>query len=260
MKYRVAAVNYTNTLPFLYGFSLPAIRDLVDVYVVPPSDCADMMIRGDVDIALCPVGAFPALENPRLLTDYCIGCDGAVRTVSIFSNAPLHKLGYVVLSPESRTSNLLVQIMELVFWKFGLKFGSNIPDINPEQIGYLQIGDKCFEMEKQFQYQTDLGAEWKRATGLPFVFACWTSLGNPEMGFVSALNDAFREGISQIDHLVHGDESAKAMLRWYLRKHISFQFDDGKKAALEYFLELLSQYQKHGQICEESFPTGMKIA
>jgi len=260
MKYRVAAVSYANTIPFLHGLAMPMLRDRVDVHVVPPADCAAMLVRGEVEIALCPVGAFPTLVNPRILTDYCIGCDGPVRTVSIFSKKPLRELDCVVLSPESRTSNLLVQVLEREFWKIGLKFLSEAPEISPDRIGHLHIGDKCFAMEDLYRYQTDLGAEWKRATGLPFVFACWTSLGEIDVNFESVLNQAFRAGVDDIDRLIHGKAHDAMELRTYLKKHISFHFTDDKRKALDHFLILLSNLQTRGLVYEENRSAGMKIS
>ncbi|HLF65880.1 MAG TPA: menaquinone biosynthesis protein [Saprospiraceae bacterium] len=262
MKYRIAAVSYVNTLPFLYGLQRPEMQEMVDVILAHPARCADLLEKGEVDIALCPVGALPELGTYHVITDYCIGCDGPVRTVSIYSNKPLSELTHVILFPESRTSNLLVQILNTEYWKYDIEFLPGAPDpelvdrVPPEastvaqgpfspvssissgSSGFLFIGDICFQKEKEYAYRTDLGQSWKEWTGMPFAFACWVSRERIEDHVAETLNAAFAAGIKNIDNLVYPPEMEAAVLREYLKKNISYELDAGKKEAMGRFLEL----------------------
>ncbi len=243
MKYRIAAVSYVNTLPFLYGLQQPMLREMVDVVLAHPARCAELLQNGEVDIALCPVGALPELERYHVITDYCIGCDGPVRTVSIYSHKPLSELTHVVLFPESRTSNLLAQILNKEYWHLSIEFLPGLPvsPLLPVSPGFLCIGDICFQKEKEFAYRTDLGQSWKYLTGLPFAFACWVSRNKIEDEVVQSLNTAFAEGIRNIDHLNFPPGMDEAVLRDYLKKNISFKFDKKKKEAMEKFFEVCKQ-------------------
>jgi chorismate dehydratase len=244
MKYRIAAVSYINTLPFLTGLQHPDVRDLVEVTLAHPARCAELLQNGEVDIALCPIGALPGIGDYHVITDYCIGCDGPVRTVSVYSNIPLEECDQIILSAESRTSNLLVQLINRDYWKFNLDFkpaSSVLPSPSPPpSSAFLFIGDICFEKEKEFAYRTDLGLAWKEWTGLPFAFACWVSVKPVDPDFEQRLNQAFEKGIQAIPHLIFQGPTSPEILKSYLKENISYAFDGGKREAMERFLALAS--------------------
>jgi chorismate dehydratase len=238
MKYRIAAVSYVNTLPFLYGLGLPDIRDRVDVVLAHPARCADLLQRGEVDIALCPVGALPGLGKYHVISDYCIGCDGPVRTVSIYSHKPLEELTHIVLYAESRTSNLLVQMINNEYWHHKFTFSSTSSTSSASSIssGFLFIGDICFQKEQEFAFRTDLGQAWKEWTGLPFAFACWVSKREIDHEVIQAMNATFAEGINSVDQLTFPAHLRGDVLREYLKTNISYAYDHKKKEALVKFL------------------------
>jgi chorismate dehydratase len=137
-----------------------------------------------------------------------------------------------VLSAESRTSNVLVQVLNREYWKREITF------IAPSQTspgdpstGYLHIGDICFEKEREYQYRIDLGQEWKSWTGLPFAFACWVSLGAVPAEVTKILNHACASGI---DHI--GDLELSDRVKQYLQDNISYHYDEHKGKALQLFL------------------------
>jgi chorismate dehydratase len=239
MKYRIAAVSYVNTLPFLYGLKQHGMREITETILAHPARCAELLQKGEVDIALCPVGALPGIGEYHVITDYCIGCNGPVRTVGVYSNRPFNELTHVVLSPESRTSNLLVQILNGEYWKREIEF---IPAMTGSaygsfSTGFLYIGDVCFQKEKEFTYRTDLGQAWKEWTGLPFVFACWISREKTDDDFVEKLNTAFLDGIRNLEGLTFPAGIDTQVYLEYLKRNISFEFDQGKKTAMKIFLE-----------------------
>ncbi len=249
MKYRIAAVSYLNTIPFLQGLRTPELRDAVEIITTHPVGCADLLMNGSVDIALCPVGALPHLEAYYILTDYCIGCEGPVRTVAVFSDVPFQDLRQIVLSAESRTSNLLVQVLESRYWRHGLRFVN--PDINddmadPEhagKTGYLIIGDRCFDAENRYRYQCDLGQAWIEATRMPFVFACWVSQREIDRSFQSAMNSAFEESILSLHDLDLSAHMHISHVREYLTRHISFHLNTSMRAGMQRFLDEVAELQ-----------------
>ena len=107
------------------------------------------------------------------------------------------------------------------------------------------IGDQCFEFENSFSNKIDLANEWKKFSGLPFVFACWTANKKLDKDFIGEFNNALRLGVNDIDAVVEkygktGTITGKA-LKSYLTENIDFEFDDNKKKALKLFLELMSK-------------------
>jgi chorismate dehydratase len=245
MKYRVAAVSYINTLPLLHGLQTPDLRNHTDIVLAHPARCAELLQNGEVDIALCPVGALPAIGDYHIITDFCIGCDGPVRTVCVYSHVPLDQVSQIVLSSESRTSNQMVQILNREYWHFKLRFlsASSTSSVAHHSfsgggVGFLHIGDICFEKEKEYAYRTDLGQSWKEWTGLPFVFACWVSRKKIDDVVVEAMNNAFGLGVRSIDQLAFPPGMDAMVLREYLKKNISYALDSGKQLALRKFLGL----------------------
>jgi chorismate dehydratase len=238
MKYRVAAVNYVNTLPFIHGLRSAQIADKLEVILAHPARCAELLQKGEVDIALCPVGALAGMQSYEVISDYCIGCDGAVRTVSVYSDQPLEQITRIVLSSESRTSNLLVQLLNKSYWKLPIEFVTTDSDPSSSP-GFLFIGDVCFQKETEYRYRTDLGQAWKDWTGLPFAFAVWVSRAGIEHTFETSLNAAFADGIARIDDLEFPAHSDSQVLKEYLKRNISFVFDDPKKRAMQMFLQML---------------------
>ncbi|MDX1406898.1 MAG: menaquinone biosynthesis protein [Saprospiraceae bacterium] len=233
---RIAAVKYHNTLPFLSGLRQSDLAAEIEIVLDHPANCAVLLGRGEVDIALCPVGALVDFDRYFLITDFGIGCDGAVRTVAVYSHVPVEQLRHVVLTPSSRTSNLLVQLLEQAYWRIGLTFHTNDDDLDPSQTGYLHIGDTCFTAEKDYRHICDLGASWKQHTGLPFVFACWTSLTPVEPELESRLSAAFGQGVRQLDQLVSAAGFNGVDLQSYLKYHIHFRLDARKRKAMQLFL------------------------
>jgi chorismate dehydratase len=73
VKYKVSAVSYLNTIPFIYGLKQSKLMDTIDLHLDYPAICADKLINGEVDIALVPVVVIPQLENAYIISDYCFG-------------------------------------------------------------------------------------------------------------------------------------------------------------------------------------------
>ena len=92
----------------------------------------------------------------------------------------------------------------------------------------------------------DLGAEWQRATGLPFVFAAWlVRPGTPEPEALADRLRAWREeGQRRIDQVVAEETRYPLSLtRFYLTERIRFRLGEPEKQAVREFARLL---YKHG--------------
>ena len=91
-KIKVSAVSYTNSKPFVYGIMHSGILDQIDLSLDIPSVCANKLIENQVDIGLVPVAALLHIENYQIISNYCIGANGAVDSVFIFSNKPIQEI------------------------------------------------------------------------------------------------------------------------------------------------------------------------
>ena len=100
---RIAAVSYLNTIPFIYGIR-HAGNLRAELLLTPPALCASNFIDGNADIALLPSAVVPRLKDAELVTDFCIGAEGEVRTVVVVSNTPIEEERRNRIDPNSRTS------------------------------------------------------------------------------------------------------------------------------------------------------------
>ena len=117
-KIKVTAVSYLNTKPLLYGLLHHPISEQIDLQIDIPADCAQKLIDDEVDLALVPVATIPLLDNPQIISDFCIGTEGAVKTVCIFAERPIEELDYIYLDFHSRTSVQLTRLLLQEYWQF----------------------------------------------------------------------------------------------------------------------------------------------
>ena len=242
---KLACVEYYNTLPFLHGLSLFESSEVeIELVLAPPAECSQLYLNDTVDIALIPVGAIDKIDEYRIMSAYCIGCNGPVDTVAVLSQVPIQSIQTLHLDPQSNTSNCLVQILFKEYWEIDPQYSNQNKDYDQESI--LAIGDKVFELESNYQYKYDLGAIWKEHTGLPFVFAVWICKPSVNHLITQSIDTAFQLGLSQPEHWIPTNLSTqKDQLMTYLTKNIVFPFDDSMQEALNLF-ELKLEILKHG--------------
>ena len=242
-KYKISMVEYLNTQPFQWALE-DIEKDGHEIILENPAQCAESLINDKVDLALIPAGALHDLDSYTIHTDYCIGCDGEVRTVAIFSNEELSTLDTIYLDNHSRTSQLLAKIIISDFYGYDCNYCiKDIDDLKllPERSGVLMIGDKVFENESKFKYKYDLGVEWKKFTGLPVVFAVWVSKNNnlPDEKFIRVINQRMQNVFENLDvYLQERPALINGILQdRYFKKNISYRFAKAKRMALKLFLE-----------------------
>ncbi len=244
-KYTAAAVSYLNTKPFLYGIFNTQMEEEVEIQLEIPSVCATKLKEGSVDFGLVPVAIIPELDTPHIISDFCIGTEGAVNTVAIVSDAPISEITDLYLDFHSRTSVQLAQILLREFWQ-------HQPRIHPAKEGFINqiggtqaavvIGDRCIGLDQKHQFYYDLGSAWLEFTGLPFVFATWVSNKPLPTEFIDRFNLAMQVGLDHIPQLIQllPTPSSNFDLSAYFNQHISYPFDKPKKKALARFLKYLN--------------------
>ena len=247
-KIRISAVKYANTYPFIYGLTETGFDKKVILTTDHPADCATKLISGLVDVGLVPVAVQPLMKEYHIITDYCLGAYGKVRTVLLLSNCPFEKIRTIHLDYRSRSSVALARILAKNAWKrdFNWNFTTEGFDFEniPENDAIVIIGDQCFIFEKFFRYKIDLAEEWHKFTGLPFVFACWTTNKKLDDGFINEFNLILRFGLNNIDKVVEKYSKTGTIhgkvLKEYLTKNIDFDLDDEKRKGLKLFLEFMN--------------------
>jgi chorismate dehydratase len=248
-KIRISAVKYANTYPFIWGLRESGFEKRVILETDHPADCAAKLMNGTADIGLIPVAALPLIKNYNIISDYCIGANGKVRTVMLLSNCLFDKIEVINLDYRSKSSVNLTKVLAKHMWKKEFKWINTSEKFDFENIGnneaVVLIGDQCFEFEDKFRFRIDLAEEWKKQTGLPFVFACWTSNRDLEPEFIRDFNLSLKYGVDNIDKVAraYGKNSVigEAELSYYLKNNIDYIFDSDKKKGMKHFLELFKK-------------------
>ena len=116
-KIRISAVKYANTYPFIFGLKDSGFDKKIILDTDHPAECAYKLITNRADIGLIPVAALPQLKEYHIISDYCIGSNGDVRTVMLLSNSRFEKISTIYLDYRSLTSVKLSRVLAKNFWK-----------------------------------------------------------------------------------------------------------------------------------------------
>ena len=246
-KYRISAVSYLNTTPFLYGLRNHKVFNQIELALDHPARCAEKLLNNEADIGLVPVAVLPEMNNPGIISDFCLGARGPVRSVILYSNVPIYKIKSIKLDYQSRTSVNLVRILAAGYWKIKPEWIPTTHGFENNSIkgneACLIIGDRSFGMKKKHPYFWDLSEEWWNFTGLPFVFATWTANKKIDEGFLKDFNEALKYGISHIREAVDMAPKNTTLSReeifHYLSEDMSYPLDNKKKEGLNLFLRKL---------------------
>ena len=238
-KIRVGAVSYLNTKPLIYGFEIGEMKDEVDLVVAYPSKIAMMLANDEIDVGLVPVAIIPKLKEHYIISDYCIGSEGEVGSVCLFSEVPLEKIENVLLDYQSMTSVELLKILIKQYWKIDPVFISTSEDYRKDIKGTtagLVIGDRALEQRKNSKYIYDLGSEWQKFTGLPFVFAAWVSNKKLDASFSDSFNKANALGLQQLDKVINENPYEFFDLKKYYTNYINYSLTVKARKGLDLFL------------------------
>ncbi len=242
-KLKIVLVSYHNSLPFLYGLEhSDFIKENCEIILKYPSEGAQMLLRKECDIALVPVGIIPQLKISYIVSKYCIGAEGKVKSVILASQVPLDQITRVYLDYQSATSVRLVRILAKHLWKIQPEFVDAKPGYETQIQGTVAgviIGDRTFEFTG-FNYKYDLAEEWIRLTGFPFVFAAWLAVKPVKPEVKKALNEALEYGISHIEDVIQTYKkqfSENFNPVEYYTQNISYYLNDQKSKGMNTFIK-----------------------
>lgn len=243
-KIRVGAVSYLNTKPLIYGFEKGMMENEVDLLVDYPSKIAAMLKNDEIDVGLVPVAVIPELKEHYIISDYCIGSDGEVASVCLFSEVPLNEIEIILLDYQSRTSVELLKILIKNYWKIKSDIKNTSEDYRNEIEGTtagLIIGDRALEQRQKSKYIYDLSEEWKKYTGLPFVFAAWVANKKLPKDFIKNFNKANEAGLQNLNEVIKENPFELFDLKKYYTDYISYDMDEQKNKGMQLFLKKLKK-------------------
>lgn len=244
-KIKVAAVSYLNTRPLLHGIKNHPVINQIDLIEDYPAKIAQLLIDDRVDVGLIPVAIIPKLKEHYIIGDYCIGAEGPVASVCIFSEVPMEAIEKVYLDYQSKTSVNLARILLKEYWKKDIVFidaaGEDYRNNIKGTTAGVVIGDRALQQRSHSGFIYDLAETWKEFTGLPFVFAAWIANKKLPDDFISNFNEANGLGLQQLDDVINQNPFPYFDLKAYYTKHISYRLTEKKREGLKLFLEKLSK-------------------
>jgi chorismate dehydratase len=245
----VGCVKYLNARPLIRGW--PG-----NVEFDHPSDLCQQLAKGQLDVAL--VSSFEFLRNPiyRIVDDVSISSDGPVYSVVVAYRGAFSDIEEIELDPASKTA---VNLLRCLLAELGLtprlsggtSEGAGLPRAR------LIIGDQAISFRQnhagEFQFW-DLGEQWKKLTGLPFVYALW--LIRPEVPDAKSIAQRLRglrdENLADIQVIVSDavadaadkkQEITQEFLDRYYNEHLRFGFGTREKQGLQTFADLCSKHE-----------------
>ena len=244
-KIKVGAVSYLNTKPLLYGIKQSEeLMQQIELETDYPSKIAEQLLKGEIDVGLVPVAVIPQMKEHYIVSDYCIGADGSVASVGLFSEVEIDQIEKVLLDYQSKASVALCKVLFKNHWKKNVVFEDAGNDFSKEikaHTAAVLIGDRALRQRKISKYIYDLGREWKIMTGLPFVFAAWISNKRLPVAFIKLFNEKNAEGLNNIDVVIAETPCDFYDLNVYYKQNISYVLNEKKMKGMHLFLDLMEK-------------------
>ena len=261
---KIGRIGYINCAPVYAAIDRGVVALLYGGELVTgtPAELNDLLVAGELDVSV-----ISAIEYARhakdlvLLPDLAISCDGPVRSVALFSRRTVGQLDgrTVLLSASSRTSVALLELLCREVWHIRPKFAearAEAQDLDalaalPHE-AVLVIGDAALKLAAAgtYPHRYDLGDEWKRWTGKPFVFAVWAARRAADRAAVRRGHDSLLAsrawGLTHLDELAAEASRATGVAVPVCREYLAgldYAFNDKHRTALTDFLRRVGSPQ-----------------
>jgi chorismate dehydratase len=272
---RISIVEYLNTAPLVRGFTHGPLLGKFELSFTVPSQCAEALRSGAVDVAIIPAIEYYRIPDLAILPNLSIASKKSVRSLLLISKKPLHTVARIALDRSSRSTQALTRILCEKHWHIRPEFLEAAPDL-PAMLhqadAALLIGDPALRLAIAAAAQSigdtsgalvapacaaglsdagplfiyDIVENWRALTGLPAVLAVWAArrdVVTPEL--VEDFQDSLAFGLEHLDAIAA--EAAGAMhlpadeLRRYLDENIDYRLDEENLQGLARYYEYASE-------------------
>ena len=246
-NYVFGAVSYCNAAPLAHF--LPQAHCGVRVVYAQPSELAESLLDGGVDVALIPVVDYFANPPLKMIDGLGICADGDVQSVLLRCNRPLREVRTVASDPASRTSNALARIL----LKNHFHLSAQVRHFDPDESAdaSVVIGDRALCEPPGPCGDYDLAGHWKTMTSLPFVFAVWAYReDHPDPSGLSRIAHRARDlGVRALDELaaIYAQKLSLSVesCQEYLTSVIKYDLASREMAGMRLFRGLWAETQDH---------------
>jgi len=247
-KVRLGAVPYLNARPLIpFG-----PQNEAEVVFGVPQQLGRWLEEGTIDAGTVPT-FFHLIHPERPIIDgIAIASHRRVESVNFFLRRKGGELRTVAVDEGSMTSVALLKVVLRHGYQVDPEFVPRPPDLETMMAGAdgaLLIGDKGMKAAKSGAYPfLDMGEEWRKLTGLPFVWALWICRDEEAAERVRPVAQKAKEaGLRNLEALAR--EAAPAVgldeedCFRYLSKTIHYDLGPEEKAGIEEFGRLWRELQ-----------------
>jgi chorismate dehydratase len=272
LKLRISVVQYLNTLPLVWGFTRGLLAGKYDLSFTVPSQCAEALRTGEVDIAIIPAIEYQRIDDLVILPDLAIASKRRVRSLLLISKVPIAEARSIALDRSSRSTQALTKILCARHWKTAPQFREMAPELGEMLAGNdvaLLIGDPALRVSVAIEsspgfsvesasrpdgavvcdaaaldvaggeklYVYDIVEQWRAMTGLSAVLAVWAARPSAATADVVADFHASRAfGLLNLHELCDAASAElrlpAATLHSYLTDNIDFTLDEENRLGL----------------------------
>jgi chorismate dehydratase len=234
-----------------------------DIESMMPAQCAERLAEGTADLGLVPIVTLAHSRDLRIVPGCAIASKGAIRSLLLVVRAKtgLEGVRSIAADTSSRATLAYVQVMARHFWRIPatfLPYAPNLDSMLAACDAALLIGDPALlalEDRAARRKRTgeellylDLGAEWHKLTGLPWISAVWgvreEAIRSRQVRhqLVSDLIGSRDAGLAHIDDLANEWAMhialSRATIHAYLSRNIHYILDEECLDGLRAFYEL----------------------
>ena len=245
-KPRISAVKYSNTLPLVWGMLRGAEKERFRLSFVTPAACAEALRTGQADIGLIPTIEYQRMEGLKIVPGISIASKGAAGSVLLLSQKPIRRIQSIAVDSSSRSSAALLRILmeKRYSRRVDLIPSPPMPEAMLQQADAAMIlGDPALTYNENCAEVYDLGEEWRKFTGLPFVFAFWAGWGEVDLACQrQALASSKEFGLAHLEEIV-AEHAPQLNLEpdafWkYLSVTLDYSLDEENCRGLRLFFQL----------------------
>jgi chorismate dehydratase len=272
---RISIVEYLNTAPLVRGFTHGPLRGKYELSFTVPSQCAEALRSGAVDVAIIPAIEYQRIPDLVILPNLSIASKKSVRSLLLVSKKPIQEVSRIALDRSSRSTQALTRILCEKLWHIKPEFFEAAPDL-PAMLhqadAALLIGDPALRLAIACSPEAhrdalgdivstaslvglnghgpvciyDIVEKWRAMTSLPAVLAVWAARRSAvTLELAQDFQDSLVFGLEHVDAIA--SEAAAEMrlpvgdLRRYLLENIDYHLDEENLRGLTRYYEFAAE-------------------
>jgi chorismate dehydratase len=271
----ISIVQYLNTAPLVRGFTHGPLKGKHQLSFTVPSQCAEALRSGAVDVAILPAIELQRIDGLVVLPNLSIASKKSVRSLLLASKKPITEVRRVALDRSSRSTQALVRILCEKRWHITPEFFEADPELRSmleDADAALLIGDPALRLaldseagakcdaagnlccppeiaglpRRSSLFLYDVVEKWRSLTSLPAVLAVWAARpAAVTPGVIRDFQDSLAFGMEHLPEICA--EASRELnlpaekLHRYLAENIDYTLDEENLRGLQRYFELAAE-------------------